>query len=56
MTASVTVPVIAIGGITAMNAAGALERGAAGVAVIRAVLGAADPVAATRALRAALDA
>jgi len=42
VTASVTVPVIAIGGITAANAARALSEGAAGVAVISAVLGAAD--------------
>ena len=45
---SVTVPVIAIGGIDASNAADCIRAGAAGVAVIRA---AGDP-----ALRAALDA
>ena len=45
---SVTVPVIAIGGIDASNAAECIRAGAAGVAVIRA---AGDP-----ALRAALDA
>ena len=45
---SVSVPVIAIGGIDASNAAACIEAGAAGVAVIRA---ATDP-----ALRAAVDA
>jgi thiamine-phosphate pyrophosphorylase len=45
---SVNVPVIAIGGIDASNAAACIEAGAAGVAVIRA---AGDP-----ALRAAVDA
>ncbi|MGD0992993.1 MAG: thiamine phosphate synthase [Gemmatimonadales bacterium] len=49
-------PAVAIGGVTAELVPDLLAAGAAGVAVIRAVLGAADPVAATRALRAALDA
>ena len=47
-------PAVGIGGIDAALAAGARAAGAAGIAVISAVLGAADPVAATRALRAAL--
>ncbi|MGH7645022.1 MAG: thiamine phosphate synthase [Gemmatimonadales bacterium] len=47
-------PVIGIGGITAANAAGLVRAGAAGVAVIGAVLGATDPEAAARALRSAL--
>jgi len=44
------VPVIGIGGITAANAAEIVRAGAAGVAVIGAVLGAPDPEAAARAL------
>jgi thiamine-phosphate diphosphorylase len=43
-------PVVAIGGIGADNAARALAAGARGVAVISAVAAAPDPVAATRAL------
>jgi len=43
-------PVVAIGGIDAVNAREVVEAGAAGIAVISAVGAAADPVAATRAL------
>lgn len=50
------VPVLAQGGIDATNATAVVRAGAAGIAVTGAILGAADPVAATRALRAALDA
>jgi len=50
------VPAVAIGGVTAELIPDLLKAGAAGIAVIRAVVGAADPVAATRTLRAALDA
>ncbi|HVO34324.1 MAG TPA: thiamine phosphate synthase [Gemmatimonadales bacterium] len=50
------IPAVAIGGVTAELVPGLLAAGAAGVAVIRAVVGAADPAAATRVLRAALDA
>ncbi len=46
-------PVIAIGGIDASNVAGVRAAGAAGFAVISAVAGAPEPVAATRALLAA---
>ena len=46
---SVSIPVVAIGGIDATNAAGCIRAGAAGVAVIRAV-------AEIEALRAAVDA
>ena len=44
-------PVVAIGGIDAGNAAEVLDAGAVGIAVVSAVGAAADPVAATRALR-----
>jgi thiamine-phosphate pyrophosphorylase len=47
------VPVLAIGGITAAEVPELRAFGAAGVAVIRAILGAPDPAAATRALLAA---
>jgi thiamine-phosphate pyrophosphorylase len=46
---SITIPVVAIGGIDAGNAAECIRAGAAGVAVIRAARGAAE-------LRAAIDA
>jgi thiamine-phosphate pyrophosphorylase len=48
------VPVLAIGGITAAQVHGARAAGAAGVAVIRAILAADDPAAASRALLDAL--
>ena len=48
------IPAVGIGGIDVALAARALPAGAAGVAVISAVLGAADPEAATRALRKAV--
>lgn len=47
-------PAVGIGGIDTALAAGARAAGAAGIAVIAAVLGAAEPGAATRALRAAV--
>jgi len=46
-----TLPVVAIGGVTAGNAAAAIRAGAAGVAVISAVVGAPDPARAARRLR-----
>lgn len=52
--AAAPLPVLAIGGVGAPEAAAARAAGAAGVAVIRAILGAPDPAAATRALLAAL--
>ncbi|HLZ73286.1 MAG TPA: thiamine phosphate synthase [Dehalococcoidia bacterium] len=55
VTAAVSLPVIAIGGITAENAAEVVRAGAAGVAVISAILGRPDPQAAARGLRQALD-
>lgn len=48
---SVSLPVIAIGGIQSDNAASAIAAGASGIAVISAVIGAADPEAAARQLR-----
>lgn len=51
---SARVPVLAIGGVTAAEAAVVVTTGAYGVAVIRAVLTAPDPAAVTRALLAAL--
>jgi thiamine-phosphate pyrophosphorylase len=48
-------PIVAIGGVDATNAADTHAAGAHGVAVIRAILDAADPAAAARAIRAALD-
>ena len=44
-------PVVAIGGITPRNAAAARSAGASGIAVVSAILGGADPAAATRQLR-----
>jgi len=52
--AAAAVPVLAIGGVTAERVAAVRAAGAAGVAVIRAILAAPDPGAATRALLAAL--
>ena len=49
------VPVIGIGGVTGGNAAAAIETGAAGVAVVSAILGANDPETAARSLRRAVD-
>ncbi|MGB3306709.1 MAG: thiamine phosphate synthase [Thermomicrobiales bacterium] len=53
--AAVELPVIAIGGINASSVADVIATGCAGIAVISAILDAADPGAATRALHAALD-
>ena len=49
------VPVIGIGGITARNAASLVSAGAAGIAVIAAVIGAPDPEQAAREIRLALS-
>jgi thiamine-phosphate pyrophosphorylase len=53
---SVDKPVVAIGSITAERVAAVLDAGAYGVAVLSAVVCAADPAAAARACRRALDA
>lgn len=55
LSAQVQLPMVGIGGISAQHAADVIENGASGVAVIRAVLGAADPEAATRELLAIVD-
>jgi thiamine-phosphate diphosphorylase len=44
-------PAVAVGGVTAEHAAELKKAGAAGVAVIKAVLGAPDPEAAAREIR-----
>jgi thiamine-phosphate pyrophosphorylase len=49
-------PLVAIGGIDARNAAAAVRAGADGVAVVSAIMAAADPETASRELRAAIDA
>ncbi|HEU4322250.1 MAG TPA: thiamine phosphate synthase [Roseiflexaceae bacterium] len=53
---AVDLPVLAIGGVTVQNAPAALAAGAAGLAVISAVVSAADPDGAARALRLLVDA
>ncbi|MBI4492138.1 MAG: thiamine phosphate synthase, partial [Chloroflexi bacterium] len=50
-----SLPLIAIGGLNADNAASAIEAGADGVATISAILGAADPAAAAARLREAVE-
>ncbi len=48
---AVSIPVVAIGGITLENAGAVIQAGAAGVAVISAIVSAPDPEAAARRLR-----
>ena len=53
--AAVSVPVVAIGGINAQNAASVIDAGAAGVAVVSAIVGADNVETAARAIRAVVD-
>jgi thiamine-phosphate pyrophosphorylase len=55
VTRAVKIPVVAIGGISEMNAAAMIEAGAAGVAVVSAIVAAEDVEAAARALRATVE-
>ena len=52
--AAVSIPVLAIGGVTPENAGDCLHAGAAGVAVLSPIMRASDPKAAAQAYRAAL--
>jgi thiamine-phosphate diphosphorylase len=52
--AQVEIPIVGIGGITPARAGAVISAGAAGVAVVSAIMGADDPAAATRDLRAAV--
>ncbi len=49
------IPLVAIGGVTAGNAAAAIAAGADGVAVVSAICGAADPQTAARDIRRAVE-
>ena len=53
---AVTIPVVAIGGVTPENAGGPIQAGATGVAVISAITAADDPETAARGLREAVTA
>jgi thiamine-phosphate pyrophosphorylase len=52
---AVPIPVVGIGGINDQNLGEVFDAGASGIAVISAVAGAAEPVAATRRLRALIE-
>ena len=52
---AVPIPVVGIGGINDQNLGEVFDAGASGIAVISAIAGAAEPVAATRRLRALID-
>jgi len=53
---AVTIPVLAIGGVTPGRVKGCIQAGAAGVAVLSPIMRAADPEAMAREFRQALDA
>lgn len=53
--ASASIPIVGIGGVTGENAGEVIDAGAAGVAVVSAVMAAADPAAATKALLRAIN-
>jgi len=53
---AVSIPVVAIGGVTPENAGGCLRAGASGVAVLSPIMNAGDPDDAARMYRTALDA
>lgn len=55
LAAATGLPAVAVGGVTAENAAIAMGAGAAGVAVIGGVFGSSDPAAAARRLRSAIE-
>jgi thiamine-phosphate pyrophosphorylase len=52
MAAALPIPVVAIGGINELNAEEIIRRGAAGLAVVSAIVSAQDPEGAARRLRA----
>ena len=52
---AVTIPVVAIGGMTADNSQATLGAGCAGVAVVSAIFGASDPAASAQKLRQAIN-
>ena len=52
---SMHLPVVAIGGITAANAASCLQAGAGGIAIVTAVFGKESPQAAAAELRSVVD-
>ncbi|MEW6547253.1 MAG: thiamine phosphate synthase [Bacillota bacterium] len=56
LVASVSIPVVAIGGINADNASGVMACGVAGIAVVSAIMAAPDVTAAARELRAIVSA
>lgn len=52
---AVDIPVVAIGGMNAANAISTLEAGCQGIAVVSAIFGAQDAVAAAQEIRKAVD-
>ena len=53
--AAVSIPVVAIGGMTAENCQPSIQAGCAGVAVVSAIFGAPDVAKATAAIREKVD-